>query len=246
MVTSVRPSIKNLMVIFMSLLLVSCSWFGGKKKDIDYTQQYLEDAKKARETGPLEGDVRVIDGMEYIYGKNVKYMNNPVEPVYVWVRRDYYSPSLIDTLPGRVGSPTRTEQLSKLEDRLAKLEEQLEGGGAHLVHPPQPVKDATGKTWMLYFRNDDGVTWYLHERELRQQPRGNVIELRRKRVFPSWAFQKEIVTLDELDCREAEYRTRELQVTYWDGASQTSTAITPWAHIFSNSPEQYLMDTKCK
>jgi hypothetical protein len=236
----------KLIVVFMSLLLVSCSWFGAKKNATDNTQKFLEDAKKARQSGPLEGDVCVIDGMEYVYGRNVKYMTTPVEPVYVWARRDQYTPSLMDTLPGRVGSPTRSKELSKLEERLARLEEAMEGGGAHLVRPPQPVKDAAGKTWILYFRNDDGVKWYLAEGEVSQQPPGEVIELRRKRVFPSWALQKEIVTLDELDCREAQYRTRELRVTSWDGASQTSGKITPWAHIFSNSPEQYLMDTECK
>ena len=30
-----------------------------------------EAAAKARENGPLEGDVRVIDGAEYVYGKNI-------------------------------------------------------------------------------------------------------------------------------------------------------------------------------
>jgi hypothetical protein len=246
MLTALRPFIMNLVVIFMSLLLVSCSWFGTKKDATDTTQKFLEDAKKARQSGPLEGDVCVIDGVEYVYGRNVKYMNTPVEPVYVWVRRDQYTPSLIDTLPGRVGTPTRNKELSKLEERLAKLEREMEGGGAHLVHPPQPVKDAAGRTWVLYFRNDDGARWYLGQSELSQQSPGDVIALRRKRVFPSWALQQEIVTLDELDCREAQYRTRELRVTYWDGASQTSGKITPWAHIFSNSPEQYLMDTECK
>jgi len=49
----------------------------------------------------------------------------------------------------------------------------------------------------------------------------------RKRTFPTWAFQKEIVTLDELNCRQARYRTRELRVTNWDGSSQTSDKVTP-------------------
>jgi len=68
----------------------------------------------------------------------------------------------------------------------------------------------------------------------------------RKRVFPSWAFQKEIVTLDDLDCREARYRTREVRVAHWDGAAQTSDEITAWANIYSSSPEEYLMDEYCK
>jgi hypothetical protein len=68
----------------------------------------------------------------------------------------------------------------------------------------------------------------------------------RKRVFPSWAFQKEIVTLDELNCQEARYRTRELRVTYGDGKTQTSDKVTPWANVFSSSPEEYLMNEYCK
>jgi hypothetical protein len=237
----------NLIIITLSLLLVSCSHTpAAKKNPIDESQQYLEDAQKARKEGPLEGDVRVLDGAEYVYGKNVKYMNTPGEPPYVWLRRDLYTPSVIDTLPSRVGDPTKeTKEVSQLKERLAKLERAIGGGPApETSRPKQPVKDAEGRTWTLYFRNDDGVEWFIDEGVVK--PSSTAIRLWRKRVFPRWAFQKELVTLDEINCREARYRTRELRVTSWDGATQTSDEVTPWSNIFSNSPEEYLMNEYCK
>jgi hypothetical protein len=237
----------NLILIFVSLFLVSCSHSPATKKDTTpESQQYAEAAKKARERGPMEGDVRVVDGVELVYGRNVKYMSTPGEPVYVWVRRDLYAPSLLDTMPGHVGSPTNNKELSELEERLAKLERAMRGESApQTAHPEQPVKDATGRTWTRYFRNDDGVEWFL-DQGAPLQPSRDAIQMWRKRVFPSWAFQKEIVTLDDLDCREARYRMRELRVAYWDGKTQTSDKVTPWAKVFSGSPEEYLMNEYCK
>ncbi len=235
----------KLIVILLSLLLISCSSSAKKKGQVDEAQAYAEAAQKARQSGPLEGDVRVIDGLEYVYGKNVKYMTTPDEPLYVWVRRDLYSPSLIDTMPARAGRPIDAKEQSELEERLAKLERAIRGESASRAPAPQQaVKDATGRTWTPYFRNDDGVEWFLDESAL--QPSGGVIQIWRMRVFPRWAFQKEIVTLDDLDCREARYRTRELRVTPWDGPPQTSDRITLWANVFSSSPEEYLMNQYCK
>jgi len=247
--TPVVPSLLNegllkLIVIFVSLFLVSCSHGPVKPPD------YAEDAIKARKSGPLDGDVRVIDGVEYVYGRNVKYMSTLSEPLYVWVRRDMFSPSLGDTFPARAGSPTKgkEKELTELQQRLAKLERAMRGESTPQTPPPppeKPVKDATGRTWTRYFANDDGLEWFLDEGPP-LQPSRDVVQMWRKRVFPSWAFQKEIVTLDDLDCREARYRTRELRVTYWDGKTQTSDKVTPWANVFSSSPEEYLMNEYCK
>ena len=250
--TPVVPSLLNegllnLIVIFVVLFLVSCSHSPATKKNaFDESQKYLEDAKKARESGPLEGDVRVIDGVEYVYGRNVKYMSTPGEPLYVWVRRDLFTPSMGGTFPVRAGSPTKAKELTELKERLAKLERTMRGESTpQTASPEQPFKDATGRTWTRYFGNDDGLEWSLDE-GAPLQPSRDVIQMWRRRVFPSWAFQKEIVTLDELDCRQARYRTRELRVAHWDGATQTSDKITPWANVFSSSPEEYLMDEYCK
>jgi hypothetical protein len=65
------------------------------------------------------------------------------------------------------------------------------------------------------------------------------VELWRKRTFPRWAMQKEIVTLDELNCRETRYRTREFRASYRDGTSLTSGKVTPRTNAYSNSPEYY-------
>jgi hypothetical protein len=240
-------SIMKLIAICMALLLVSCSGAAKNKTKIDEARKYLEDAEKARKSGPLEGDVRVIDGEEYVYGKNVKYMTSPGEPVNVWVRRDLYTPSLADTIPGRVGRPADTKELSELEERLAKLEQTIRGGGSPRTppRPERPAKDATGRAWTLYFRNDDGLEWFLDEGPP-LKPSRDQVQMWRRRVFPSWAFQKEIVTLDDLDCREARFRTRELRVTYQDGTTRTSDRVTPWANVFSGSAEDYLMQEYCK
>jgi hypothetical protein len=251
--TPVVPSLLNegllnLIVILVSLFLVSCSHSPATKKNAtDEAQQYLEDAIKARKAGPLDGDVRVIDGVEYVYGRNVKYMSSSGEPLYVWVRRDLFSPSMGDTFPARAGSPNKAKDLTDLQQRLAKLERAMRGESTPQApsRPEQPVKDATGRIWTRYFANDDGLEWFLDEGAPLEASR-DVIQMWRKRVFPSWAFQKEIVTLDELDCHEARYRIRELRVTSWDGKTQTSDNVTPWANVFSSNPEEYLMNEYCK
>jgi hypothetical protein len=136
--------------------------------------------------------------------------------------------------------------MKDLQERLAKLERAIRGtdAGEKTPAPVQSIKDATGKTWTLYFKNDDGLQWFIDEKAVKPSPA--LIQLWRKRIFPRWAFQKEITTFDEIDCREARYRTRELSVTSWDGATQAYDKVTSWANVFSSSPEEYLMNEYCK
>ena len=232
-------------MLLFCFLLLSCSVLSGESVTTGNPPDPLEDAAKARENGPLEGDVCVINGVEYVYGKNVRYASTPFEAVYVWLPRDAYTPSLIDTLPGRVGYPTkRSKELSELEERLARLER---AGGREsppkTASPEEPVRGEGGRAWTRYFRNEDGVEWFLDGGTFKRTRDG--IELWRRRTFPRWAFQKEIVTLDDLNCREERYRTLELRVTGWDGSSRTSDRMTPWANVYSSSPEHYLMQEYC-
>lgn len=233
-----------LVTLLLSIALLACG--SPFKKPAETPEQALAEAVEARKGGPLEGDVRVIDGVEWVYGRNVKYMSSPAEPLYVWVPRELYTPSMTDTIPGRVGYPVkRDKEMMELEERLARLEAKIRGTPpAKTVPPDQPIKDATGKTWVRYFRNDDGVEWFMEEGAPKVS--GGIMTLWRKRVFPRWAFQKEIVTLDEINCRQQRYRTRELRVTNWDGSFQTSDKVTGWANIYSNSPEDYLIGEFCK
>ncbi len=69
---------------------------------------------------PQKGDVRVIDGVEYVYGKNPRYMQNAEEPLYIWLRKDQYSPDTLDDFAFR--SPVPTEKEMALKARLDKLE----------------------------------------------------------------------------------------------------------------------------
>jgi hypothetical protein len=185
-----KGGLRKLIIFLLSFFLLSCSGaFPAKVSTPEDPQGYLEAAARARENGPLEGDVRVIDGAEYVYGKNIKYMATPFEQVYLWVPREIYTPSLVDTIPGGVGRPTRkSREWSDLEERLARLEAERSGSPSKKASPENPVKDATGRTWTLYFRNDDGVEWFMEEGTLK--PSGNGIELWRRRVFPRWDISK--------------------------------------------------------
>ena len=132
-----------LAVIFLS----SCSYipFFGKKsesKDEKKTEQVID-----KKTGqPMEriddkeakpGDIKVIDGVEYIYARNKKFMLTPYEPELVWVRKDQYSPGIFESLTG--GPSTSKKEREELEKRIARLEEELKKKGLspHMVYPTQ-------------------------------------------------------------------------------------------------------------
>jgi hypothetical protein len=236
----------KLIIILATLFLVSCSHTSSmQNKGTADSQKKPGTAQKARGAEPQPGDIRVIDGVEYIYGKNVRYMVTPGEPLYVWVRRDQYTPGSSDS----TGRPTK--ELKGLEERIAKLEAELNRGGAPQPASPAqsvsepPTSDETGRKWTSYWKNDKGIESFCDLDSL-MQPHKGFIQMWKKRVFPSGSAQKEIATRDEINCREAQWRTLELRVTYWDGTTRATDQAVSWGNVYTNSPEEYLMDQHCK
>ena len=112
---------------------------------------------------------------------------------------------------------------------------------------PEPSSDASedGRKWTKYNTDEDDVKHFYDENAVVRSS-GNIIQIWRKREFPSGAAQRRIVTLEEIDCGKAEYRTVELRVTYSDGTTGRSDKPTRWAKIFENSHEAYFMREHCK
>ncbi len=103
------------------------------------------------------------------------------------------------------------------------------------------------RKWTSYMRERDRSIEYFFDKEAMVKSPQNTLNVWRKRVFAEGAAQKELITFDLLACdfRE-EYRTMQLTVVYRDGTSKTFDRPTPWIHIYTNSPEQYLVDEYCK
>ena len=62
----------------------------------------------------------------------------PQEPEYIWVRKDQYTPGLFDTLTDKMGSGTNKQQNQELEQRMAKLEENLKNKNAQAPQTQAP------------------------------------------------------------------------------------------------------------
>ena len=136
---------RKCVVLIAVLFLASCSiWpFGSKKPSETETKKTAKadtTQKQPQTKGePKPGDINVVDGVEYIYAKNRRYMSTPYEPEYIWIRKDQYSPGLFDSLRSRSPAPTKEEK--EMEARIAKLEEDLKKRGVapQMAYPPQMV-----------------------------------------------------------------------------------------------------------
>jgi len=81
------------------------------------------------EEAPKPGDIKILDGVEYIYARNKRWMYTPYEPEYMWIRKDQYSPGFGENLLTR----GKSKEQKDLETRLAKIEEEMKKKGL----PPQ-------------------------------------------------------------------------------------------------------------
>ncbi|HUJ88855.1 MAG TPA: hypothetical protein VLX12_01560 [Syntrophorhabdales bacterium] len=128
-------------LVLMLFLLASCSlWpFGSKKPPAETKQTAKAETITPGKGEPKPGDINVVDGIEYIYAKNQRFMTDPWQPEYIWVRKDQYRPGLFESLRSRSPAPTKEEK--EMEARIAKLEEDLKKRGVapQMAYPPQAV-----------------------------------------------------------------------------------------------------------
>jgi hypothetical protein len=84
------------------------------------------------------GDIKILDGIEYIYTRNKKYMLTPYEPEYVWIRKDQYVPGLGEVVSTALSGSSKKDR-EELESRLAKLEEDYKKKGLapQMAYPAQ-------------------------------------------------------------------------------------------------------------
>jgi hypothetical protein len=142
-----RRRLTTWLIIPLILLFASCSYmpFTKKKTDTPTTTDQpqkgqaqatkVEGMEKIEDIQAKPGDVKVIDGVDYIFARNKRYMLTPQEPEYVWIRKDQYSPGLGENLLSGMGKKEREE----MEKRIAKLEEDAKKRGLNpqAVYPAQ-------------------------------------------------------------------------------------------------------------
>lgn len=144
-----NDTIKAYMLILIVFSLFSCSSMpfaknktesdarNAKKVDETSKTKKTDIGEQITESAPKSGDIKVVDGVEYIYVTNRKYMLTPYEPQHVWERKDQYSPRLGESLFSDRSSEKETKEL---ENRISKLEEDLKKKGAtapQIAYPSQ-------------------------------------------------------------------------------------------------------------
>jgi hypothetical protein len=130
---------KYLVFFIIVMLTASCSmWPFSKKKDAAAGKVPDKGEKlESLEAGTAKpGDVKVIDGVEYIYASNRRYMLTMNEPEYVWIRKDQYSPRIGENI--LTGGPAKKER-EDTEKRISKLEQDLrkKGIAPQVAYPTQ-------------------------------------------------------------------------------------------------------------
>jgi hypothetical protein len=98
-----------------------------KDKDVTAQEKKGDKAEQVAESAPQPGDIKVVDGAEYIYAGNRRYMLTPYEPEYVWVKKDQYVPRLGENL---LADKESEKARKALDNRISKLEEDLKKKGA--------------------------------------------------------------------------------------------------------------------
>lgn len=117
--------VKRLMVLVIATLgisLLSCTHNPPANGKLSNVQTGASGKGQKVEKAPQQGDVKLVDGVEYIYARNLKFNSAPYEPEFEWVRKDHYSPGLSEKLGKESGEK---DNLAALRKRIEKLEEEL-------------------------------------------------------------------------------------------------------------------------
>ncbi|HVN25100.1 MAG TPA: hypothetical protein VMT71_14095 [Syntrophorhabdales bacterium] len=233
---SLKKGTRKLALVLLAGLLLSCSHAPANKSAKSDSQsqpskaastQKAAPAQARQDTGPRPGDTRMVDGVEYVYGKNVKYMVNPGEPEYTWVRKDQYFPDANESSRTRVFTPSRQQ------------------GAESASQAPSPGQDEADRKWASIGEDGNRIQ-YFYDKAAVVFPTQGFVRIWKKREFPSGAAQREIVSLDEIDCREARYHSLEVRVTYREGMTRNFAQASPWTKVYQDSAEEYLMNQFCQ
>ena len=140
----------------MTISSVSCSsmWPFSKGKEDATKKATTAKAEKSKDSkDKMEkieenvvakpGDIKVVDGVEYIYASNRRYMFTADEPEYVWIRKDQYTPRMGENL---LSGARTTKERTETEKRIAKIEEELKKKGIapQMAYPYQTGYLPTG------------------------------------------------------------------------------------------------------
>jgi hypothetical protein len=145
---------KKIILIFLTVLfLSSCSYLPFVKKKSEQSKSDQKktaqkvDVEEAKE--PKPGDIKVVDGIEYIYARNRKYGFNNIEPEYIWTRKDQYSPGIIESMLSSALGTSKKERTA-MEERIAKLEAELKKKttGPQMGYLPQAGVLSSGLGYM--------------------------------------------------------------------------------------------------
>lgn len=103
----------------------------------------------------------------------------------------------------------------------------------------------TKQKWEFYGESHNGIRCHYDKGSVIQLS-DNTVRVLRKRTFPQGAAQKEIITLDEIDCRLRTFRTIELTIRNNDDSLETFSKVSGWSKIYGQTPEAYLLTDICK
>jgi hypothetical protein len=106
-------------IVVAAMVMSSCA-FRETTKAPDVI--YQGNVQKTEEA-PNAGSIKMINGYEYIYAKNRRYLTAYYEPEYVWIRKDLYSPSLFESLAQSHAQSDKEYQ--DLKKRIDLLEAEL-------------------------------------------------------------------------------------------------------------------------
>ena len=112
------------------------------------TVQKKVDIEEAKE--PKPGDIKVIDGIEYIYARNRRYRLERNEPENVWIRKDQYSPGILRIHDSTDALGPSKKERTAMEERIAKLEAELKKRNIapQMGYPAQAGSLPTGMGYM--------------------------------------------------------------------------------------------------
>jgi hypothetical protein len=115
------PLMRKFLILFIASTLIACAPTAKVK---NANQPVLTPkGEKIQEAEPTPGDIKTVDGVQYIYAKNRRFQLTPYEPEYLWVRKDEYSPGLFESLAESDKEDKKARK--ELETRVTKLEEEL-------------------------------------------------------------------------------------------------------------------------